>query len=62
MLAAALMLTGIGIFGTFTAFVASAFPSPADTEQERELEALRRELRELREAVQAKDTAAYVET
>lgn len=48
-LAAALMAAGIGLFGTFTAFVASAFMTPGEEEQERELQLIRREIQELRE-------------
>jgi len=48
-LAAGLMVVGIGMFGTFTAFIASWFVQPVEVEQERELEAIRKDLRALRE-------------
>ena len=48
LIAVGLMLVGIGLFGTFTAFVASWFGSPVELEQERELEAIRKEMTELR--------------
>ena len=47
LLAGFLMLTGIGLFGTFTAFVASVFLAPGEAEQERELAAIKQELRRL---------------
>ncbi len=47
-LAALLMFTGIGLFGTFTAFVASAFLAPGEAEQDQELTEIRRELARLR--------------
>lgn len=50
LLAALLMFAGIGLFGTFTAFVASAFMAPGEAQQDRELAAIRDELRQLREA------------
>ena len=50
--AAAMMVTGIGLFGTFTAYVASAFLSPGEAEQDQELAALREEIRELRHVIE----------
>jgi voltage-gated potassium channel len=55
LLAAALMTIGVGLFGTFTAFVASWFMSPAEKDQDRELEAIRSELRELRRLVEERE-------
>ncbi len=52
LLAALLMATGVGLFGTFTAFVASWFLSPGEEEQEEELEAIRKELAEIRELLE----------
>ncbi len=49
--AAAMMVTGIGLFGTFTAYVASAFLSPGEADQERELAALREDIRDLRREI-----------
>lgn len=48
-LAAVLMVIGIGIFGTFTAYATSALRSP-----EPDTEALREELRSLREALESR--------
>ena len=48
-LAAVLMITGIAIFGTFTAYVASALRAP-----EPALDALREEVRGLREALESR--------
>ena len=48
-LAAVLMITGIGLFGTFTAFVASAFLSTDDKD---EIAELRDEVRELRRLIE----------
>jgi voltage-gated potassium channel len=50
--AAGMMLVGIGLFGTFTAYVASAFLSPGEAEQDRDLAALREEVRELRNVIE----------
>lgn len=43
-----LMAVGIGLFGTFTALVASWFVAPIEAEQEREMEAIRKEVQEVR--------------
>jgi voltage-gated potassium channel len=48
-LAAILMLTGIGLFGTFTAYVASAFLSTNDNN---EIAEIRDEVRKLRELIE----------
>jgi len=50
-LASVLMVTGIGIFGTFTAFVATAFISPDIADSESDIEALRAEIAALRETL-----------
>ena len=43
-IAAVLMIAGVGLFGTFTGFVATWFLQPGETEQDRELAAIRRSL------------------
>ncbi len=48
MIAVALMGVGIGLFGTFTALVAAWFVAPIEAEQEREMEAIRKEVSEVR--------------
>jgi len=50
--AAVLMTAGVGLFGTFTAFVASWFLLPGERSQEGELEAIKRELAEIKEVLQ----------
>ena len=58
--AAITMTAGVGLFGTFTAFVASWFLAPTELEQEDELEQIRRKLtaieEQLRLLVQRKDS------
>lgn len=49
--AAMLMVAGVGLFGTLSGFVASWFLSPGEAAQESELAGLRREVRELRDLV-----------
>jgi voltage-gated potassium channel len=56
-LGAVLMATGVGLFGTFTAFVASWFLSPQEEEQDRELEAIRAELGEIRRLLSDREAA-----
>ena len=51
--AAILMAAGVGLFGTFTGFVASWFLAPGEEEQEDELEAMRKELTEIRKLLEA---------
>ncbi|MBN1489758.1 MAG: ion transporter [Phycisphaerae bacterium] len=46
--AAILMTAGVGLFGTFTGFIASWFLAPGEKEQEDELEAVRKELTEIK--------------
>jgi voltage-gated potassium channel len=48
LIAAGLMLIGIALFGTFTALMATWFLAPGEREQEKELEAIRRELSAIR--------------
>ena len=52
LLAALLMTSGILLFGTFTAAVASALLAPGEVEQEKELELLRREMAALRKTLE----------
>ncbi|MCG8592184.1 MAG: ion transporter [Proteobacteria bacterium] len=52
LLAAALMVTGIGLFGTFTAFIASAFMQGDQSSSAAEMNALRAEITQLRRAVE----------
>ena len=47
-IAAIVMIAGVGLIGTFAGFVASWFLSPGEKEQEVEFEEIRDELRELR--------------
>lgn len=56
LLAALMMFTGIGLFGTFTAYVASAFMAPGEADQDRELAEIRQEMARLRETLE-KDSA-----
>ncbi|RPJ57581.1 MAG: ion transporter [Acidobacteria bacterium] len=48
-LAALLMTAGVGLFGTFSGFVASWFLAPATQQRESEIQALRKELAEIKE-------------
>ena len=48
LIAGLLMVCGIGLIGTLTAYLASWFLAPGEKEQEDELAELRREIRELR--------------
>jgi hypothetical protein len=47
-----MMVVGIGLFGTFTAFVASAFVSADEAHDGQEIAALRDEIRELRAVIE----------
>ncbi len=49
---ALLMIAGVGLFGTFSGFVASWFIAPRSREQESELELLRQEIAALRRAIE----------
>lgn len=51
-IAGMLMTAGVGLFGTFSGFVASWFLSSGERQQESETEALRKEIRALREAIE----------
>lgn len=50
-IAAILMIAGVGLFGTLSGFVASWFLAPGEKKQENEVEQLRQEIRSLRESV-----------
>lgn len=52
LVATGLIVTGIGILGIFTAYVATAFLAPGESEQEKDLEALRSEILRLRQDLQ----------
>jgi voltage-gated potassium channel len=52
LLAALLMITGVGLFGTFTGFIASWFLEVEQSETESGIEALRGEVRELRRLIE----------
>jgi len=54
-IAAVLMTAGVGLFGTFTGFVASMFVEPDIKREENQLNELARELRALREEMKAVD-------
>ena len=51
-LAGFLMVAGIGLFGTFTAYAATAFLAPGEQRQEQELDRLESEVRALRELLE----------
>ena len=55
--AALLMTAGIGLFGTFSGFVASWFLKPAQRENDDEIQALRAELRAIRELLERERVA-----
>ena len=61
LLAIVLMTCGVGLFGTFTAFVASWFLAPGTQEHENELAAVRAELVEIKHALQRHNAADPVE-
>lgn len=52
LLAALLMITGVGLFGTFTGFIASWFLEVEQSETESGIETLRGEVRELRRLIE----------
>ena len=60
LLGGALMTIGIGLFGTFTAYVASWFVEPMEAEQEREMELMRKELGEIRRLLSSEARAREV--
>jgi voltage-gated potassium channel len=49
---ALLMVAGVGLFGTFSGFIASWFLAPKAAESRSEIELLRQEIASLREALQ----------
>lgn len=53
LVASILMMAGVGLFGTFTAFVASWFSGAAHASRDREIELVRADLAALREAVES---------
>jgi voltage-gated potassium channel len=55
-IAAVLMTAGVGLFGTFSGFVASWFLAPANKERESELQALRKEIVNLRQLLESRST------
>ena len=57
LVAVGLMLVGIGMFGTLTAYVASFFLEPQEEDQEAELAAIRAELSRLSNALELRDKA-----
>lgn len=52
LLAALLMISGVGLFGTFTGFIASWFLEVGQSETDAGIEALRQEVRELKRMVE----------
>lgn len=57
-IAAILMCAGVGLFGTFSAFLASWLIVPEESQRENELSELRREVRALRESLQTHSAPA----
>jgi voltage-gated potassium channel len=57
LIASALMLCGVGLFGTLSGFVASAFLKPAEKGQSADLDTLLAEVRELKAAIAAQGIA-----
>lgn len=54
----ALMVVGVGLFGTLSGYIATWFLSPGEDEQARELEQIRRELGALRATLAGEDSDA----
>ena len=52
--AALLMTAGVGLFGTFSGFVAAWFLKPAEEQQESEIERIEGELRKIRELLETR--------
>ena len=52
-IAIGLMVTGIGLFGTFTAFLASWFLQPEEDETDRELQEIKAEIVAVRSLLEA---------
>ena len=55
LVAAVLMCAGVGLFGTFSGFLAAWFLAPEEAETENEIAALREEIKGLRETIIARD-------
>ncbi|HYB99003.1 MAG TPA: ion transporter [Candidatus Limnocylindrales bacterium] len=55
LVAATLMLAGVGLFGSFSAFLAAWFLAPDVAEEEKKIEAVHAELRELRRLLERHD-------
>ena len=53
-IASALMAVGIGLYGTFTAFIASWFMKPTEDEQGRDIDELRCDVREIRRLLESR--------
>jgi len=53
--ATALMIAGVGLFGTLSGFIASWFLSPRGRGQDDELESVRQEIRSLRQLLESRD-------
>ncbi|MEZ4664808.1 MAG: ion transporter [Caldilineaceae bacterium] len=51
LLAAVLMTVGVGLFGVLTSYLAAKFLAPAERENESELEAIRQDLAEIKQAL-----------
>ncbi len=51
MIAAVLMVVGVGLFGTVSGFVAAWFLAPVAKKGENDIEALRRDIAELKEVM-----------
>jgi voltage-gated potassium channel len=56
LIAAFLMTAGVGLFGTFSGFVAAWFLAPEAKQQENELQLLRQEIISLRAAIERQDS------
>ncbi len=54
LVAAALMVAGVGLFGTFAGFIAAWFLSPGEKRQASELDGIRDEIQELRRLIQSR--------
>ena len=58
-LAATLMIAGVGLFGTFSGFVASWFLAPGAQKRENELESLRKEIADVKQLLKEKITTTH---
>lgn len=56
-IASLLMITGVGLFGTFSGYVASWFLVPGEQRQDSEVAALRGDIAALRELIERRDAA-----